>query len=287
MLIVGCFCGLASQMNQYAFVTMLRGRFPDADIRMVDACGWLKNLGHNGYELERLFGIKSDFVDARLVQRLANFHLGHGFPAKVFNVFHRLRCRMIGVKKTQIQMNDLAVDSAALINIDVSRDWLFWGNCQMWPFVEAEEKLRKAFVFRRPIQGRNAEMLSKMASCNSVSIHVRRGDYAKWGFVLLGEDYYMRAIKEIEKRVPNPHYFVFSDDLGVARRIMGERSDVTYVEGNRGLDSYIDMQLMSSCRHNIIANSGFSTMAAWLNTAVDRIVVSPTDIPEMKGVVVV
>jgi len=273
MLIVGIFAGLASQMNQYAFAVLLKKRYPTADVRLVNGCEWLKYLGHNGYELDTLFGIRPDDIDAGTIKKLANFYPGCGVIAKAHNAVYQIRDKIIGPRKSQIMINDLLPDDEVLTRLDLSKDWLFWGNCSMWVFSEIESELRNAFAFKTPLSGTNKSLANDIAHSNSVSIHLRRGDYRKFGFKLLDSTYYAKAIAEIDRRVGSPHYFVFSDDQAEARQMFGNLSTVTFVHGNSKTNSYIDMQLMSLCQHNIIANSGFSAVAAWLNTNPDKIVI--------------
>ena len=78
----------------------------------------------------------------------------------------------------------------------------------------------------------------------------------------------------IDSQVKEPHYYVFTDDIEWARDFF-RGSCYTIVDENRGKDSYIDMYLMSQCKHNIIANSSFSWWGAWLNENPEKIIVSP------------
>ena len=48
-----------------------------------------------------------------------------------------------------------------------------------------------------------------------------------------------------------------------------------FVNNNKGMESYRDMQLMSLARCNILANSTFSWWGAYLNQRQDHIVISP------------
>jgi len=46
-------------------------------------------------------------------------------------------------------------------------------------------------------------------------------------------------------------------------------------DNTKGLDSYIDLQFMSLCKHHVIANSSFSWRGAWLNLRAEKIVIAP------------
>ena len=54
-----------------------------------------------------------------------------------------------------------------------------------------------------------------------------------------------------------------------------EGHDCCFVEGNTGVESFRDMQLMSLCKNHIIANSSFSWLGAWLNPSPQKIVIAP------------
>ena len=125
------------------------------------------------------------------------------------------------------------------------------------------EDLRKELTFKKPLEGKNAEIALLMVECNSVSIHIRRGDYVNTEYELLGIPYYSKAIALIKEKVTKPRFFIFSDDIEWCKKNLGIEG--IYINWNRGIDSYIDMQLMSLCKANIIANSTFSIWAATLN----------------------
>ena len=92
-------------------------------------------------------------------------------------------------------------------------------------------------------------------------------------------DYYRKAIYEARKVIPNPVFFVFSNDhkwcLENLKKEIGD-SDVYFVAHNRGTESYRDMQLMSIARCNILANSSFSWWGAYLNQREDHITFCPS-----------
>lgn len=142
--------------------------------------------------------------------------------------------------------------------------------------------IRKDFSLKEPLTGRNADLTKKLNTTNSVSIHIRRGDYitnkgAASNFVTCEKGYYDAAIDYILKRIPNPEFFIFSEDFEwVKENLNFGNHPVTFIDWNKEQDSYIDMQLMSLCKHNIIANSSFSWWGAWLNTNTSKIVVAPS-----------
>jgi hypothetical protein len=112
---------------------------------------------------------------------------------------------------------------------------------------------------------------------NSVSIHVRRGDYLHGNELrVLDIEYYETSIKRLLDLVDNdPFYYVFSDDIDWCKEHFKGKRTIHFVEINKGIHSYKDMFLMASCKHNIISASTFSWWAAYLNNNPDKIVVAP------------
>lgn len=126
---------------------------------------------------------------------------------------------------------------------------------------------------------RNYQTIQEMKNKLSVSIHIRRGDYldpenaAMFGGICT-ESYYDAALRYVEERCPGAHYYIFSDDAAYAReRYRGER--FTVVDWNTKENSFLDIQLMKSCRHNICANSTFSFWGARLNGNPEKIMIRP------------
>jgi len=148
-------------------------------------------------------------------------------------------------------------------------------------FEDCADVIRRDFTFRAGLSDRNRALLARIvADPTAVSLHVRRGDYvttargrAVQGFI--GEPYYERAVAWIRGRIAEPTFYVFSDDPQWCRRHLTPGDACVYVDANTGADSYVDMWLMSRCRHHIIANSTFSWWGAWLDPDPEKLVVAP------------
>jgi hypothetical protein len=147
-------------------------------------------------------------------------------------------------------------------------------------FANVASQIRADFTFRDLLDGRNAELSAEIGSTQSVSLHVRRGDYAnnpktKSTHGLCSLDYYREAIGRIAAVVPKPVFFIFSDDIAWVKANLSLTFAHRFVEHNKGAASYNDMRLMSLCQHHVIANSSFSWWGAWLNPSTDKAVVAP------------
>lgn len=134
------------------------------------------------------------------------------------------------------------------------------------------------FSFKGELSGgaRDMEKAIAAAAC-PVAVHVRRGDFVNNPRILdrhglCERDYYESAMQVIRSAHSDSTFFVFSDDIERVKEEFAGLNDLVFVSGNTQEE---DLHLMSSCRHNIIANSTFSWWAAWLNPHPDKIVVAP------------
>lgn len=151
----------------------------------------------------------------------------------------------------------------------------FWNSEKF--FKGIEDTIRKDFTFKEKPNEEDLKVLDLMKTTDSVSLHIRRGDYTKIK-AMQGSadlDYYKRAIEYFKKNLKNIHIFIFSDDIPWVKENLKAEVPVTYVEHNVGKRNYYDMYLMSQSKHNIIANSTFSWWGAWLNSNKNKIVIMP------------
>ena len=136
------------------------------------------------------------------------------------------------------------------------------------------------FDFKQALDGKNKEVADLINDSNSISLHIRRGDYVQKKryqnvYATCSLDYYRRAVELITKGNPDFKLFIFSDDISWVKENLKLPYETVYVDFNSGKDSYKDMQLMSLCKHNVIANSSFSWWGAYLNKNPQKVVVAP------------
>lgn len=154
----------------------------------------------------------------------------------------------------------------------------FWQNENY--FKDIRPKLLKEIELITELREEEKQVLDKIKATESISLHVRRGDYvsnpdASKFHGLTPVDYYRKAVKTIQSKLRQKsfHIFVFSNDIAWCRHNLKLDLPTTFVEGNKA--GAEDMRLMKHCKHNILANSSFSWWGAWLNQNPAKVVIAP------------
>jgi len=145
-------------------------------------------------------------------------------------------------------------------------------------FKDVEQIIREDLRVNPPYDSENNSMAKKIRGVNSVAIHIRCFDLPhSTELHNVSVDYYQRAICVMESKIKSPHYFLFSDNVDVAReKVILPKGRVTCISHNAGDErAYADLWLMTHCRHFITANSTFSWWGAWLGGGKEKIVVTP------------
>ena len=148
-------------------------------------------------------------------------------------------------------------------------------------FSDISDIIRQEFHITTKPSAQNLQLMQEVQSVNSVSLHIRRGDYvsdplanATHGLCSLG--YYSAALERLAKETgASPKIYVFSDDAEWAKANAVFKYPTHVVSLNDGAHQYEDMRLMSLCKDNIIANSSFSWWGAWLNKNSQKVVIAP------------
>lgn len=150
-------------------------------------------------------------------------------------------------------------------------------QCERY-FADIEDIIRQDFTLRKPLSETASKWQKEINnSNNSVSLHVRRGDYVGCNkhYVPLME-YYQKSISMLQERFGDLNIYVFSDGLQWTKENIKFEHSTHYVDLGKDGKDYEEMFLMSQCEHNIIANSSFSWWGAWLNNNAQKMVFAPS-----------
>lgn len=266
--------GLGNQIFQYVFFRWLEVETGESCI-IDDAAFFGTNVPHNGYELERLFGVRK--------KRLSRF-----FPAPAWREMIEQREKGVGIAQQILDAgNDIRVicerraknltfngdlvlvgETPEALREVLSDDCYYhgyWLGDAFW--MDFPNIILTELVFPDIEDERNCALAEEMSmERHSTAVHIRRGDMVKLGWAT-SPDWYRAALAKAEVIWKPEHYYLFSDDLAWCAEHMedlglkGVRDRLVVVDGNRGDQAYVDMQLMSLCAHRLIPRSSFSLAA--------------------------
>ena len=250
--------GLGNQMFIYALYLRMKSRYPNTRIDLSDMAHY---HDHYGYELHRIFNLpECELTLPQWMKKVMEF------------LFFR----------TILERHE----HGSLVHYDgpVRWPWVYYkGFYQSLTYFKGHEaEIRQAFRFDMSKASEQNRSLAEeiYREPQSVSLHVRRGDYLNPKFYgqigcVCQIPYYRHAMDEVSRLVTGAHFYVFSEDVEWVRENLPLPEDTVFVDWNKGEDSWQDMMLMSRCHHNIICNSTFSWWAAWLNDHADKLVFCP------------
>lgn len=282
MKIVNVIGGLGNQMFQYAFAVALKARYPDEDV-YVDTQHYKNafikvyhgnNFYHNGYEVDKVFPNASIKPAGAWDLMKVSFYIPNQILARAVR-------RFLPKRKTEF-VADQEPYTFLPEALEVKDD-CYYDGYWMSPFYfdKYRDRIVKELEFKPFTTKENKEYERLLREENSVTIHIRRGDYVGSGNLggICTLDYYRKAIKEARKLITHPVFFVFSNDQEWCIENLKEEfgdAKVYFVTNNKGAESYRDMQLMSIARCTILANSSFSWWGAYLNQREDHITFCPS-----------
>lgn len=250
--------GLGNQMFQYALYLALKKKGRNV---FLDTSLFYLTKMHNGYELERCFGLNRPKV------RVTNWEI------------LKLRA-LLKYKPKSIMFNDKLHYDKQVFETKCNYLNGYWQSEKY--FIHIKYEVQKVFEFKN-IDLENQKLAKEIRSTNSVALHIRQGDYLGNNIYegVCTEKYYLKAVNRLKREIDDKKdiiFYVFSDDKVFANQFMNKlKLKAKLIDLNKDLDSYKDMYLMSQCKHNIIANSSFSWWGAWLNKNPNKIVIAPNN----------
>ncbi len=261
MIVVTLAGGIGNQMFQYAFGRYLSVKFGlplYLDISLYKFNHSNRTFDLNIFRLHKDVMLTDQDGLARMAKGKALFYLNE--PSFGFS------------DQTERMIGETAAGGKEAVYVIVG----YWQSERYFEPVAAT--VRSDFRFAEKTGQRFRQLNNTILQQNSVMVNVRRGDYLNHldYHGVVSADYVQRAMERMMQQTGNPHFFLFSDDIPWCREHLLFYDNITLVD-----EKYYDAQfrgyleLMTNCRHFIIANSTFSWWSAWLAPHREKIVIAP------------
>ena len=273
MIIIRVMGGLGNQLQQYALYRKYENMGVEArlDLSWFDETVQENMLAKRRLELNYFTDLPMQIATEEEIHAVLGRQIGE--PERLFEKIKRKINPELAPVFTESDMYHPQI-------LEWAQKYLvgYWA-CEKY-YADILPQLRDDIRFPASGDERNHRLIEEMEQRESVSVHIRRGDYldeanrAMFGNICT-EAYYDSAIAYMKKKYPQAVFYIFSDDSDYVREhYQGEEYYI--VDWNRGIDSFYDMMLMSHCRHNICANSTFSFWGARLNRHPDKVMIRPS-----------
>jgi len=278
--------GLACQVFQYAFMRYAQIQNPQDEWYLDDSEFFVSDK-YNGYELERVFGLKprllsqafdADVWDEMIEKKKSGISIPQiikesGIPIimyaeddsyKELNPFDGHVYRMLPDGGFYPDIPSIEASDIYYHGTWIDKNW----------FNSCREIMLRELAFPEIKSEQAHKYLEEIMNGNSVAIHIRRGDYVELG-IAQDTSYYFNALKDVAEKYKDFTVYVFSDDLYWCNQHAYELGlnfapKVEYISGNMNAESYVDLQLMSMCKVIIMANSAFSYLAGIMDTRLEQ-----------------
>jgi hypothetical protein len=210
MIIVKVMGGLGNQFFQYALYRHFQENGEEAYLDL----SWYepKKKNNRVYQLD-LFNTKVIECTEKQKYSLANNDK---------NIFSIAKWMLFGGKKTHMVENQRDKSDVDILNLKSAYLEGYWQRKEY--FKDIMSILEKELTLKEDFDTKNSEVLKKINSTNSVSVHIRRGDYLLAQDIYGGictEEYYKKALTYMDSHIISPHYFVFSDDMEWCKKFFG------------------------------------------------------------------
>jgi hypothetical protein len=276
MIVVKLFGGLGNQLFQYAFGKKLALK-TNQKLYLEIESGFKNDPYQRVYNLAPFNFEENLFQNDQISKDFDHLNTDKKhWKGKIINIFISIyRYNWQKINEKNLSFDDSIKISKKHVYING-----FWQSEEYFKNVKVD--ILKAFQLKTPLKNENALISKKMSEACSVSVHIRRSH----GIEMIGKNhhkihggldlrYYEKALDIISKKDSNLRLFVFSDDIEWAKENFKSKFPIEFMSQNDDAHNYLDLILMSHCKHQIIANSTFSWWGAWLNQDPEKIVIAP------------